>query len=77
MTTSFDWVAIRILGAKLLARVRTSFDVDLSPRIVFDARTVAGIARTAAAAGRRPVTGSAAGRGPSRLPSPRPSGDCG
>ncbi|HEY0496346.1 MAG TPA: amino acid adenylation domain-containing protein, partial [Kutzneria sp.] len=33
-----------ILGAKLLARIRTSFDVDLSPRIVFDARTVAGIA---------------------------------
>ncbi|MFI9379912.1 non-ribosomal peptide synthase/polyketide synthase [Kutzneria sp. NPDC052558] len=54
-----------ILGAKLLARVRTSFDVDLSPRIVFDARTVAGIAELlppqACAAGdrirRRPRTG--------------------
>ncbi|HTI21578.1 MAG TPA: amino acid adenylation domain-containing protein, partial [Kutzneria sp.] len=33
-----------ILGAKLLARIRTSFDVDLSPRVVFDARSVAGIA---------------------------------
>ncbi|QUQ65089.1 non-ribosomal peptide synthetase [Kutzneria sp. CA-103260] len=54
-----------ILGAKLLARIRTSFDVDLSPRIVFDARTVAGIAELlppqARAAGdrirRRPRTG--------------------
>jgi amino acid adenylation domain-containing protein/non-ribosomal peptide synthase protein (TIGR01720 family) len=33
-----------IVSARLLARVRTSFDVDLSPRVAFDARTVAGLA---------------------------------